>query len=119
MSLTTKQIRLRRAKATRYKISASGRCRLLVHKSNKHIYVQVFDPGVNKIVVSASTLEAAVKTKFPNGGTIQAAEYVGELVAKKSLDCNIEEVAFDRSGFKYHGRIKALAEAARKAGVKF
>jgi large subunit ribosomal protein L18 len=117
--LTTKQMRLRRARATRYKILNSGKYRLLVHRSNKHIYAQVFDPVANRVIVSASTVESSVKTKFPNGSTVEAAKYIGELVARKSLDRNINEVAFDRSGFKYHGRVKALAEAARGAGIKF
>jgi large subunit ribosomal protein L18 len=117
--LNTKQMRLRRSKATKLKILNSGKHRLLVHRSNKHIYAQVFDPVSSNVIVSASTLEASVKSKFPNGGTVEAAKYIGELVARKILDHKIEEVAFDRSGFKYHGRIKALAEAARTAGMKF
>ena len=119
MLLTTKQMRLRRAKATRNKILNSGKHRLLVHRSNRHIYAQVFDPAAGNVIVSTSTLESSVKNRFPNGSTIEAAKYVGELIAQKSLDCNIDEVAFDRSGFKYHGQIKALAEAARNGGIKF
>lgn len=117
--LTTKQIRLRRAKATKLKIQNSGKYRLLVHRSNKHIYAQVFEPKGSKVVVAASTLEPSVRAQFSNGCTVEAAKYVGELVAKKTLECNIQEVAFDRSGFKYHGRVKALADAARSAGIKF
>ncbi|ABI58846.1 MULTISPECIES: 50S ribosomal protein L18 [Nitrosomonas] len=116
---TIKQARLRRAKATRIKISNSKRFRLLVHKSNNHIYAQILDPSSNNVVVSASTVEAEVKKQYPNGGTVEAARYIGQLVAKKSLDSQISEIAFDRSGFKYHGRIKALADAARSAGMKF
>lgn len=119
MSLTTKQARLRRAKATKYKILESGKYRLLVHKSNKHIYAQILDPDTGNVVLSASTLENEIKQKYPNGCSLQAAEYIGELVAKRSLENNIANLAFDRSGFKYHGRIKALAEAARSAGIKF
>lgn len=116
---TAKQARLRRAKATRIKISNSKRFRLLVHRSNNHIYAQVLDPLSNHVVVSASTVESEVKKQYPNGGTIEAAAYIGQLIAKKSLESQINEVAFDRSGFKYHGRVKALADAARIAGIKF
>ncbi|MXS84995.1 50S ribosomal protein L18 [Nitrosomonas sp. HPC101] len=116
---TTKLARLRRAKATRIRISNSRRFRLLVHKSNNHIYAQIIDPTSNYVIVSASTVEAEVKKQYSNGGTIEAAKYIGQLVAKKSLESQISEVAFDRSGFKYHGRVKALADAARSAGMKF
>lgn len=119
MLLNTKQMRLRRAKATRIKIGSSKQFRLSVHKSNNHIYAQVLDPSSNRVIVSASTVEAEVKKQYPNGGTIDAAKYIGHLVAKKSIESQIHEVAFDRSGFKYHGRIKALADAARSAGMKF
>jgi len=71
------------------------------------------------VIVSASTVEAEVKKQYPNGGSIEAAKCVGQLVAKKCLESQISEVAFDRSGFKYHGRVKALADAAREAGMKF
>lgn len=117
--LTSKQMRLRRSRATRLKIMNSGKYRLLVHRSNKHIYAQIFDPIASKVIACASTVEAEVKAKYPNGSTIEAAKFVGELVAKKSLEHNISDVAFDRSGFKYHGRVKALAESARSAGIKF
>lgn len=116
---TNKQARLRRAKATRIKISNSKRFRLLVHRSNNHIYAQILDPLSNKVVVSASTVEAEVRKKYPCGGTVEAAKYIGQLVAKKSVESKINEVAFDRSGFKYHGRVKALADAARAGGIKF
>lgn len=116
---TVKSARLRRAKATRIKISNSSRYRLLVHRSNKHIYAQVLDPSSKTVVVSASTAEAEIKKQYPNGGSIEAAKYIGKLIAEKSLKSKIDEVAFDRSGFKYHGRIKALAEAARSQGIKF
>lgn len=119
MLLNTKQSRLRRAKATRIKIENSRQFRLSVHKSNNHIYAQVLDPSSNRVIVSASTVEIEVRKQHPRGGTIEAAQYVGQLVAKKSVESQIYEVAFDRSGFKYHGRIKALADAARSAGMKF
>lgn len=115
----TKQNRLRRAKETRIKIEKSGKYRLVVNRTNKHIYAQIFDNQKKEILASASTLEKSIKTKILNGGTVEAAKVVGELIAQKSLEKNINEVAFDRSGFKYHGRVKALADSARSAGMKF
>jgi large subunit ribosomal protein L18 len=116
---TVKQARLKRAKATRIKINNSNRYKLLIHRSNKHIYAQVLDPSSKNVVASVSTIEAEVRKQYPNGGTIEAAKYIGQLIAKKSLESQIDQVAFDRSGFKYHGRVKALAEAARAEGMKF
>ncbi|SCZ85204.1 50S ribosomal protein L18 [Nitrosomonas mobilis] len=115
----TKQNRLRRAKETRIKIEKSGKYRLVVNRTNKHIYAQIFDSQKKEILVSASTLEKSIKAKILNGCTVEAAKVVGELIAQKSLEKNINEVAFDRSGFKYHGRVKALADSARSAGMKF
>lgn len=115
----TKQSRLRRAKSTRIKIEKSGKYRLVVNKTNKHIYAQVFDSKKKETLVSASTVEKTIKIKVGSGGTVEAAKVVGELIALKSLEKNICEVAFDRSGFKYHGRVKALADSARSAGMKF
>lgn len=115
----TKQNRLRRAKETRIKIEKSGKYRLVVNRTNKHIYAQIFDSQKKEILVSASTLEKSIKAKTLNGCTVEAAKVVGELIAQKSLEKNINEVAFDRSGFKYHGRVKALADSARSAGMKF
>lgn len=119
MLVNTKQRRLRRARATRQKIKNSNQFRLCIHKSNNHIYAQVFDPVSNKVIVSASTVEAEVRKSHPKGGTVEAAKYIGLLIAKKSVETNLCDVAFDRSGFKYHGRVKALADAARSAGMKF
>ena len=91
--------------------------RLSVYRSSKHIYAQIIDDVNGVTLVSASTVEK--DNKFENGGNIEAAKLVGKLVAEKSLEKNIESVVFDRSGYLYHGRVKALAEAARAAGLKF
>lgn len=115
----TKQSRLRRAKATRVKIEKSGRCRMVVNRTSKHIYAQIFDGQKKEVLVSASTVEKSLRLKVTNGSTVGAARIVGELLAQKAIEKNITEVAFDRSGYKYHGRIKALADSARSAGMKF
>ncbi len=115
----TKLNRLRRAKSTRVKINNSGMMRLVINRTNKHIYAQIIDNDKNVTITSASTAEKLVKSKIINGNSIEAAKVVGEAIAKKSIERNITEVAFDRSGFKYHGRVKALADSARSAGMKF
>jgi large subunit ribosomal protein L18 len=93
--------------------------RLAVHRSNCHIYAQLIDGTGGKVLTSASTLEPEIREQLPNGGTIDAATLVGKRVAEKARSLGIESVAFDRSGFKYHGRVKALADAARENGLKF
>ena len=113
------QSRLRRARQTRAKIAELKVVRLAVHRSNCHIYAQVIDGAGSKVLVSASTLEPEVRKALTNGGTIGAAAAVGKRIAEKAKSLGIETVAFDRSGFKYHGRVKALAEAAREHGLKF
>jgi|SRR5687768_1955120 len=111
--------RLRRARRTRAKIAELKAVRLAVHRSNLHIYAQLIDGSGSKVLTSASTLEPELRKALPNGGTMDAAAAVGKRVAERARDLGIETVAFDRSGFKYHGRIKALAEAAREHGLKF
>lgn len=111
--------RLRRARRTRAKIAVSQKYRLAVHRSNKHIYAQIVDVVESKVMVSASTLEAEVREHMSNGGTVKAAEFIGQRIADKSKALGIDTVAFDRSGYKYHGRVKALADSARNAGIKF
>lgn len=111
--------RLRRARRTRVKIALLKVYRLAVHRSNKHIYAQIVDDAASRVLVSASTLESEVRELMANGGTVKAAEYIGERIANKSKALGIDTVAFDRSGYKYHGRVKALAESARNAGIKF
>jgi large subunit ribosomal protein L18 len=117
-----KQSRLRRGRQTRIKIAQLGVNRLSVHRTNLHIYANLIGPDA-KVLVSASTLEAEVRAELAGqtgaGGNAAAAALVGKRVAEKALKAGITEVAFDRSGFRYHGRVKALAEAAREAGLKF
>jgi large subunit ribosomal protein L18 len=115
----TTESRLRRARRTRAKIAELKVVRLAVHRSNCHIYAQLIDGAGGKILTSASTLEPEMRKQLPNGGTISAAAMIGKRVAEKAKSLGIETVAFDRSGFKYHGRVKALAEAARENGLKF
>lgn len=117
--LNSIQSRLRRARQTRAKIAELKVVRLTVHRSNCHIYAQVIDGSGNKVLISASTLEPEVRKVLQNGGTIDAASAIGKRIAEKAKNIGIETVAFDRSGFKYHGRVKALAEAAREHGLKF
>lgn len=117
-----KQSRLRRGRQTRAKIAELKVNRLAVHRTNTHIYASIISPDA-KILASASTLEADVRLelagKTGKGGNTFAASLVGKRVAEKALKAGIAEVAFDRSGFRYHGRVKAVAEAAREAGLKF
>ena len=117
-----KQSRLRRGRQTRIKIAQLGVNRLSIHRTNLHIYANLISPDA-KVLVSASTLEADVRAELAGktgaGGNAAAAALVGKRVAEKALKAGITEVAFDRSGFRYHGRVKALADAAREAGLKF
>jgi large subunit ribosomal protein L18 len=117
-----KESRLRRGRQTRIKIAQLKVNRLSVHRTNLHIYASLISPEAT-VLVSASTAEAEVRAelagKSGKGGNAAAAALVGKRVAEKALKAGITEVAFDRSGFRYHGRVKALAEAAREAGLKF
>ena len=119
MSINRKKNRLRRAKKIRSTIYLSGKPRLSVHKTPKHIYAQVFDCGGSKVYAQSSTLEASVKSEVVNTGNATAAVEVGRLIARRCLDLGIKSVAFDRSGFSYHGRIASLADAAREEGLHF
>jgi large subunit ribosomal protein L18 len=116
------QSRLRRARQTRAKIAELKVNRLAVHRTNLHIYASIIGPDA-KVLASASTLEAEVRLelagKSGKGGNTSAASIVGKRVAEKALKAGVTEVAFDRSGFRYHGRVKVLADAAREAGLKF
>jgi large subunit ribosomal protein L18 len=114
-----RQSRLRRARQTRARIAEQRAVRLTVHRSNLHIYAQVIDASGSNVIASASTLDKEVRGQMPNGGNVKAAALVGQRIAQKAREKGIEKVAFDRSGYKYHGRVKALAEAAREAGLKF
>ena len=111
--------RLRRARKTRAKIAELKVTRLSVHRTNTHIYAQIIAETGDKVLASASTVEADVRKKVKNGGNIEAAAAIGKLIAEKAIKAGITTVAFDRSGYKYHGRIKALADAARENGLSF
>jgi len=113
------EARVRRARATRAKIHQLRAVRLTVHRSNAHIYAQVIDASGSKVLASASTAEAEIKAAVKNGGNVKAAAEIGKRIAEKAKQLGISNVAFDRSGYKFHGRVKALAEAAREAGLKF
>lgn len=114
-----KATRLKRATKLRCKIKQLNANRLSVHKSSQHIYAQVISGDGTKTLVSASTNQQEIKSGLKNTSNITAAMEVGKAIAQKAIAAGITEVAFDRSGFKYHGRIKALADAAREAGLKF
>ncbi len=111
--------RLRRARRARAHILELRAFRLTVHRTPSHIYAQIIAPEGGKVVVAASTLEAEVKKGLKHCGNIAAAQAVGKAIAAKATKAGITAVAFDRSGFRYHGRVKALADAARENGLKF
>jgi len=112
-----KESRLRRARSTRLKIRDNGAFRLCVNRTPKHMYAQITTSTGDKVIVAASTVEKDLRA----GGTgnVDAAKKVGQLIAERAKQAGIEAVAFDRSGFRYHGRVKALADAAREAGLQF
>ena len=117
--MNKKDARVRRARKTRARIAEQRANRLVVSRSNCHIYAQIVAPSGDKILTSASTLEGDVRKDLKNGGNKAAAAIVGKRIAEKAKQLGIDAVAFDRSGFKYHGRVKALADAAREGGLKF
>jgi large subunit ribosomal protein L18 len=117
--MNKKLVRLRRARKTRAKIAELKAARLTVFRSNSHVYAQIIAGCGSQVLAAASTVEADVRSQVANGGNKQAAELVGKLIAERAKAAGIETVAFDRAGFKYHGRVKALAEAAREGGLKF
>jgi len=119
MAMDKKQSRARRARQTRIRIGEQKAVRLCVHRSNCHIYAQIISDCGSKVLATASTVEAGVRKDVPNGGNIKAAQIIGKLIAERARAAGIEAVAFDRSGFRYHGRVKALADAAREGGLKF
>ena len=114
-----KSSRIRRSRKTRAKISELGAHRLSIHRTPRHIYAQVISADNNKVVASASTLQKDVSTDLKYTGNVDAASAVGKAIADKSKSAGITKVAFDRSGFKFHGRVKALADAARENGLEF
>ena len=111
--------RIRRAAKTRVRIISQSAVRLMVHRTNLHIYAQVIDATGGKVLASASSLEKDVRASHPNGAKADAAAEVGKRIAEKAKAAGVTQVAFDRAGFSYHGRVKALAEAAREGGLKF
>lgn len=120
--LNKKEQRLRRARQTRIRIAKIGALRLAVHRSNQHIYANILSADGARVIVSASTLEPEVRAELGavgKGGNVAAAVLIGKRVAEKAKAAGVSQVAFDRSGFAYHGRVKALAEAAREAGLQF
>lgn len=114
-----KAARQRRARRGRLKIRELGAYRLCVHRTPRHTYAQIIAPAADRTLVTASTLEKEINAALHNGGNIEAAKTVGRVIAERAKAAGVSEVAFDRSGFKYHGRVKALADAAREAGLKF
>ena len=119
MSKGKKEARVRRARKTRVRIAEQRATRLVVNRSNLHIYAQIVAPTGDKVLASASTLEADVRKDVPNGSNKSAAAVVGKRIAEKAKAAGIEKVAFDRAGYRYQGRVKVLAEAARAGGLKF
>ena len=114
-----KEARLRRARKTRAKIAELKAVRLCINRTNCHIYAQIISPCGSKVLASASTLDKTVREEVSNGGNKAAASVIGKLIAERALAAGVDQVAFDRSGLRYHGRVQALAEAAREAGLKF
>jgi large subunit ribosomal protein L18 len=117
--MNTKEARVRRARKTRARIAAVKAIRLSVQRTNSHIYAQIISADGGQVLTSASTVEKEVRAQISNGGNAAAAAAVGKRLAEKAKGLGIEKVAFDRSGFRFHGRVKALAEAARENGLVF
>jgi len=111
--------RLRRARKARVRIARLGAHRLSVHRTPRHIYAQVIAPVSGAVVAAASTVQSELRAALKGGGSVAAAAVVGKRIAEKALAAGVKSVAFDRSGFKYHGRVKALADAAREGGLEF
>ncbi len=117
--MNRKRSRLRRALKTRAKIRQSDICRLTVHRTSRHIYAQVISVDGRSVLAAASTLQADLRKELASTSNLEAAVAVGTKIAQSARACGVERVAFDRSGFKYHGRVKGLADAAREAGLIF
>ena len=117
--MNKKIARLRRARKTRARIADLRMVRLCVFRTNSHIYAQIISAEGDKVLSSASTVEAEVRGSLKSGGNTEAAAVVGKHIAERAKTIGVEKVAFDRSGFQYHGRVKALAEAARENGLSF
>ena len=114
-----KSSRIRRSRKARAKIKELGVNRLSIYKTARHIYAQLIAPDSSKVIAAANTLQADIKSAIKYSGNIDAAKAVGKAIAEKAKQAGITKVAFDRSGFKYHGRVKSLADAARENGLEF
>ncbi|UJF19479.1 50S ribosomal protein L18 [Vibrio sp. SS-MA-C1-2] len=114
-----KTTRIRRATRARRKIAELEAIRLVVHRTPRHVYAQVIAPNGSEVLASASTVEKAIREQVKSTGNADAAKVVGKAIAERAIEKGISNVAFDRSGFQYHGRVAALADAAREAGLKF
>jgi large subunit ribosomal protein L18 len=117
--ITKKQRRLRRAVKARSHIRGLAMARLSVHRTPNHIYAQVTDADGSKVIAAASTTQEQVRAGLKNTGNVEAAKAVGRVIAERTKAAGVSKVAFDRSGFQFHGRVKALADAAREAGLEF
>lgn len=117
--MNKKSARLRRATRTRKKIQELGATRLVIHRTPRHIYAQLIAPNGSEVLAAASTTEGAISKEVGSTGNVEAAKAVGKIIAERAKEKGVESVSFDRSGFKYHGRVAALADAAREAGLQF
>jgi large subunit ribosomal protein L18 len=117
--MSKREVRIRRRNRTRNQIARIRAVRLCVHRTPRHIYAQIIDPSGGRVLATASTLDTDVRASLKNGGNVAAATAIGKRIAEKARQAGITKVAFDRSGFKYHGRVKALADAARENGLEF
>jgi len=117
--MNKKASRLRKARRTRLKLRELNHTRLCVYRTPKHIYAQVISGDGSKVIAAASTLEKSIKAECKYTGNVSASAVVGKIIAQRSAEKGVTKVAFDRSGFKYHGRVKALADAARENGLQF
>ena len=119
MTISSKDRRVRRAVKTRHHIRQLGVARLTIHRTPRHIYAQVFDSEGAKVLAAASTVQESVAKGLNGTGNVEAAKAVGKAIAERAKAAGISKVAFDRAGFRFHGRVKALADAAREAGLEF
>jgi len=119
--LNSKELHARRKQRVRTQIrkKGGGRPRLSVHRSNLHIYVQIIDDSEGRTLAAASTLDKTLRERVKSGANVEAAKEVGKLIAERAIAAGVKEVVFDRGGFIFHGRVKALADAAREAGLSF
>lgn len=119
MLIRKKERRLRRAVKTRARIRGQGVARLSIHRTPRHIYAQLTDAQGDKVIAAASTVQEALKQGLKGTGNVEAAKAVGHAIAERAKAAGVTRVAFDRAGFRYHGRVKALADAARESGLEF